>query len=628
MHQINLDGQVISDFERDALHRETQRSQGMLQTRWAYDAAGRLSQQRVQRLPGLAGADTQAQEAPGYNLPLPGGAHTLAHIQQLLPQRHYQWDVAGQLTQIQDSSRGQRQYRYDALGRLTQALLDGKGIAGPAAGTAPPTSLQEHFAWDANSNPAAVAQNAESSASASTNTRSRMSLSGNRLRVWQDARYDYDEHGNLLRKTEGKRGSAKHRITLLHWDAEHQLIQAQVLQGQAAAQAEEREAAGQPLTSQDLSQAQTTEYAYDALGRRIAKRTRRPLQTDANATATNEQDAQDQTTWFAWDGDRMLVEQTGRNSTLTVYEPEGFVPIAQVHNGQLQHLHTDHLGTPQEASNMQGQMTWRVSYRAWGSALREEWEQGSESVARSAVVGWGGGGSGNGPGGGAGAGGAGGSSGSGGTNLPANRQAANESQFALYRCKLRFQGQYFDEETGLHYNRFRYYEPESGRFINQDPIGLLGGVNLFQYAPNPVGWIDPFGLAAEGQLGTYGSLTGRKHSGDGMEAHELVRHEALAQMGCTKKGKDGDDLRMRNNPSISMSNDRHDVAHANEVVLSQQHMGTNGKNQFQFGADGKPSKQQIDVWQGALRQSGMSASQARRLRKRSQGFLKSLCCCP
>ncbi|HEY5602360.1 MAG TPA: RHS repeat-associated core domain-containing protein, partial [Gammaproteobacteria bacterium] len=59
---------------------------------------------------------------------------------------------------------------------------------------------------------------------------------------------------------------------------------------------------------------------------------------------------------------------------------------------------------------------------------------------------------------------------------------------------LRFQGQYYDTETGLHYNRFRYYHPESGQFINQDPIGLLGGLNNYQYAPNPVGWIDPLGL--------------------------------------------------------------------------------------------------------------------------------------
>src|SRR5690606_7693453 len=59
---------------------------------------------------------------------------------------------------------------------------------------------------------------------------------------------------------------------------------------------------------------------------------------------------------------------------------------------------------------------------------------------------------------------------------------------------LRFQGQYHDSETGLHYNRYRYYDPDIGRFISQDPIGLLGGINLYQYAPNPVGWVDPFGL--------------------------------------------------------------------------------------------------------------------------------------
>ncbi|RMT71980.1 Rhs protein [Pseudomonas savastanoi pv. nerii] len=58
---------------------------------------------------------------------------------------------------------------------------------------------------------------------------------------------------------------------------------------------------------------------------------------------------------------------------------------------------------------------------------------------------------------------------------------------------LRFQGQYFDVETGLHYNTFRYYDPEIGRFITQDPIGLSGGDNLYLYAPNPYGWVDPLG---------------------------------------------------------------------------------------------------------------------------------------
>nr|WP_081065397.1 RHS repeat-associated core domain-containing protein [Burkholderia vietnamiensis] len=47
----------------------------------------------------------------------------------------------------------------------------------------------------------------------------------------------------------------------------------------------------------------------------------------------------------------------------------------------------------------------------------------------------------------------------------------------------------------MHYNRHRYYDPGSGRFISKDPIGLAGGINVYQYAPNPVGWVDPLGLA-------------------------------------------------------------------------------------------------------------------------------------
>lgn len=58
-----------------------------------------------------------------------------------------------------------------------------------------------------------------------------------------------------------------------------------------------------------------------------------------------------------------------------------------------------------------------------------------------------------------------------------------------------FQGQYYDTEKGLYHNRFRYYEPGVGRFVTQDPIGLEGGVNLYQYASNPVQWVDPLGLA-------------------------------------------------------------------------------------------------------------------------------------
>ena len=60
---------------------------------------------------------------------------------------------------------------------------------------------------------------------------------------------------------------------------------------------------------------------------------------------------------------------------------------------------------------------------------------------------------------------------------------------------FRLQNQYADRETGLHYNFFRYYEPDAGRFVNQEPIGLWGGTNLYQFAPNTQIGIDPLGLS-------------------------------------------------------------------------------------------------------------------------------------
>ena len=59
---------------------------------------------------------------------------------------------------------------------------------------------------------------------------------------------------------------------------------------------------------------------------------------------------------------------------------------------------------------------------------------------------------------------------------------------------FRLQNQYVDEETGLHYNLFRYYEPHIGRFTQQDPIGSAGGMNLYRFANNTQKWSDPTGL--------------------------------------------------------------------------------------------------------------------------------------
>lgn len=56
------------------------------------------------------------------------------------------------------------------------------------------------------------------------------------------------------------------------------------------------------------------------------------------------------------------------------------------------------------------------------------------------------------------------------------------------------QGQQQDPETGLHYNRHRYYDPQVGRYISTDPVKLAGGINSYRYAPNPIAWVDPLGL--------------------------------------------------------------------------------------------------------------------------------------
>jgi len=64
---------------------------------------------------------------------------------------------------------------------------------------------------------------------------------------------------------------------------------------------------------------------------------------------------------------------------------------------------------------------------------------------------------------------------------------------------IRFPGQYYDSETGLHYNYFRYYDPSTGRYITSDPIGIEGGTNSYQYSEaNPLQFTDPFGLASKG----------------------------------------------------------------------------------------------------------------------------------
>jgi RHS repeat-associated protein len=87
--------------------------------------------------------------------------------------------------------------------------------------------------------------------------------------------------------------------------------------------------------------------------------------------------------------------------------------------------------------------------------------------------------------------------------------------------QLRLLGQYYDDETGLSYNMHRYYEPETGRFISPDPIGLAGGNNLFQYPTDPYEWLDPYGLLSANTKELNDNM---KKEGRGCSAHETPHH--------------------------------------------------------------------------------------------------------
>ncbi len=112
---------------------------------------------------------------------------------------------------------------------------------------------------------------------------------------------------------------------------------------------------------------------------------------------------------------------------------------------------------------------------------------------------------------------------------------------------IRFPGQYADEETGLHYNRYRYYDPEAGRYISPDPINLAGGVNLYAYGPNPIGWFDPMGWehvmkvsVVEGSDALKAVLDGKKlASGMGEDCADHLKSQAR----CHTERKFGDVIR-------------------------------------------------------------------------------------
>ncbi len=153
-------------------------------------------------------------------------------------------------------------------------------------------------------------------------------------------------------------------------------------------------------------------------------------------------------TIYHYDQNGQLISETdssGGDIRDIVYR--GSIPVAQIDSSTtdtVTYLHTDHLGTPRMGTDATGEVVWKWSGEAFGGSAADRDPDGD---GVNTVV------------------------------------------------KLRFPGQYFDGESGLYYNYFRYYDPGTGRYVSSDPIGLEGGLNTYGYVGgNPVTRIDPFGL--------------------------------------------------------------------------------------------------------------------------------------
>ncbi|ENK6898861.1 RHS repeat protein, partial [Escherichia albertii] len=453
---MKLGDTPLMEYTRDRMHRETVRSFGS-----------------------MAGNTAAYELTSTYT---PAGQLQSRHLNSLVFDCDYNWNDNGDLVRI-SSPRQTREYGYSATGRLesvrtTAANLD---IRIPYA-----TDLAGNRLPDPELHPDST------------------------LTAWPDNRitedahylYRYDRYGRLTEKTdlipEGVIRMDDERTHHYHYDNQHRLVFYTRIQH------------GEPQVE--------SRYLYDPLGRRTGKRVWRRAR---DLTGWMSLSRKPELTWYGWDGDRLTTIQTQKTRIQTVYQPGSFTPLIRVEteNGEREkaqrrslaeklqqegsedghgvvfpaelvmmldrlereiradrvsseshawlaqcgltverlaaqiepvylperkiHLyHCDHRGLPLALISTEGATEWRGEYDEWGNQMNEE------------------------------------------------------NPHHLYQ-PYRLPGQQYDEESGLYYNRHRYYDPLQGRYIIQDPIGLKGGLNPYQYPLNPIEHIDPLGLALD-----------------------------------------------------------------------------------------------------------------------------------
>lgn len=297
---------------------------------------------------------------------------------------------------------------------------------------------------------------------------------GNLLRRCAGMHFHYDEHGNLIRKE--KPGEVQD----LDWDAFGRL------------------AGTRSVKTGSEAGTSRLQFAYDPFGRRIAK-------------SANSSNRPDKVVFYGWDGNHLAFEhsvgEAPAAATHYLFDEHGFTPLFQYRHAAdsfrsagtgkgvedaegvlLNYYHCDHLGTPQLLTDNAGDIVWEGRYTAFGK----------QEIKLRAV---------------------------------SHHEHATENN-------LCFQGQYLDRESGFHYNRFRYYDPDTGRFIQQDPIGLMGGANFYQYAPNSINWIDPWGLMKGILRSTWNAIRNNYYKGLGGEVNHAPAYASYKGLsGAPSRGR-------------------------------------------------------------------------------------------
>jgi RHS repeat-associated protein len=425
------DRRITTAFERDEFGRVIVERQGDRTIRHAHDQRGR----RIERV-------------------LPGGATT-----------RYAFAADDLLVGV-DHDGYQLTIDRDVLGRQMQQLAAGGQVA----------IRSEYDAADRLIAQRAVSASPESGVPAVLAQRQwQYDRSGKVTRVddgrWGSTTYHYDRGGQLL---EAKRGAHREAFT---YDPASSLIGA--IEDKVGAASAWKVDPGNLLKQTDRAK-----YAYDARGRRIGKRSLEQGSSSADpitrytwdcwdrlrevtfpdgARVVSTYDALGRRTRresfaagaasarvveFLWDGDALAAElDASAGVRCFVHQPGTLLPLLQQERGEVFVYVNDHVGRPKELIDSAGVVAWAGRHSAWGSVV-ESFTEASRGARGRAVT----------------------------------------TPFGA-------PGQVIDEETGLCWTKFRCFDPEVGRWLSPDPLGIEGGRNLFGFDGDPINSVDPLGLA-------------------------------------------------------------------------------------------------------------------------------------